>query len=81
MKLSKIKTGQKAVITSVDASDISSQRLIEIGFSVDSEVEVLIKGMNPNLTAYRVKNTIIALRDKTADKINVLLKSGGIDDR
>lgn len=77
MKLSEIKTGQTALITSVDMSCSFAQRLIEIGFSEGTEVSALIKGMNSHLTAYKVKNTVIALRDKMADKINVLLISGG----
>lgn len=81
MKLSELKYKQKAVIISLDYSASISQRLIEIGFSTGTEVEVILKGMNKNISAYRVKDTTIALRNNTADNINVLLKSGGIDEQ
>lgn len=81
MKLSKINLGQTAVITSVNPHSPSAQRLIEIGFSKGAEVSAIIKGMSPCLTAYKVKNTVIALRDETADNINVLIKQGGYDER
>ncbi len=77
MKLSEMKTGQRAIIEKIDSTYLYAQRLIEIGFSEGTEVSVEIKGMSHYLTAYKVKNTTIALRDKTAEKINILLKSGG----
>lgn len=81
MKLSKLKSGEFAIITSVNPNCISAQRLVEIGFSAGTEVSAIIKGMSPHLTAYKVKNTVIALRDKTADNINVSLKEGGSNER
>ncbi|MDO4420314.1 MAG: FeoA family protein [Ruminococcus sp.] len=77
MKLSKMKTGQNAIIKNIDSKYLYARRLIEIGFSEGTEVSVAIKGMSPCLTAYNVKNTIIALRDKTAEKVNIILISGG----
>lgn len=81
MKLSKIKLGQVAVITSVDLNSVSAQRLIEIGFSKGTEVSAVIKGISRRLTAYKVKNTVIALRNETADNINVLIKQGGTNEQ
>lgn len=73
MKLNEMKIGQQAKILSVDINSTSAQRLIEIGFSEGTDVVALIKSMNSHLTAYKVKNTIIALRNETAEGINVSL--------
>ena len=77
MKLFELKVNQKAVVVSVDTACISAKRLIEIGFSSETEVEKVINGISKNLNAYKVKNTVVALRNDITDKINVLLISGG----
>lgn len=76
MKLSKLTLGETAYIESIDPSASFTQRLIEMGFSKGSEVEVAIKGVSKHLKAYKIKNTIVALRDETADKINVIFDMG-----
>lgn len=77
MKLNDLKINQKALIVSVDASDHSAKRLIEIGFSVGTEVTKVLYGIGANLSAYEVKNTVVALRKETAESVNVLTKYGG----
>lgn len=74
MKLSQLKPGEKALIESVGLSAGLSRRLIEMGFSKGSEVEVAIKGVSKHLKAYKIKNTLVAIRDETAEKINVIFK-------
>ncbi|MBQ8573126.1 MAG: ferrous iron transport protein A [Ruminococcus sp.] len=74
MKLSDIKIGQKVKISGIDMSFDLAQRLVELGFSVNTEVKALIKGMGKSLTAYKVKNTVVALRNETADRIYVVLQ-------
>lgn len=74
MKLSEIKLDESALITSIEPTFNYARRLIELGFSVGTEVTPVIKGMSGHLTAYKVKNTVIALREETADMVNVLLK-------
>lgn len=73
MKLSKLSVGETAYIESLDQCSDISQRLIEMGFSKGTEVEIAFKGVSRNLKAYKIKNTIVALRDETADTINVTL--------
>lgn len=76
MKLSKLVVGEKAYVESVCPSALIGQRLVEMGFSKGAEVEVAIKGISKHLKAYKIKNTYVALRDETADMINVTLNSG-----
>ena len=73
MKLCELRINQKAIINFVDTSDLSALRLIEIGFSKGSEVEKVISGISKSLNAYKVKNTVVALRNNTADNIKVSL--------
>ncbi len=81
MKLSEIEVGSNARIFSIDTSYKYAQRLIEIGFSQGTVVKAVMKGLNRSLTAYSVKNTVIALRSETADKINVILNLDGSDEQ
>ena len=76
MRLSNLTLGETAYIESVDSSAFFAQRLIEMGFSKGSRVEVAIKGVSKHLKAYKIKNTIVALRDDTADMINVTFNIG-----
>lgn len=76
MKLSRLNIGEKARIISVENKSWIAQRLVEMGFSKGTEVEVAIEGLSKNLKAYRIKNTVIAIRNEVADSINVILKSG-----
>lgn len=77
MKLNDLRIGQKGFIESLDFSKSFAQRLIEMGFSLGTEVQVVLVGINKKLKAYKVKNTVVALRDETAQIINVNLNSGG----
>lgn len=69
MKLNELSKGQSALIQSVVTDSDSTQRLIELGFSKGSKVVAVIKGLTKGLTAYQTKNTLIALRDDTAENI------------
>lgn len=77
MKLNDIKINQRAIVVSVSTSAGSSKRLIEMGFAVGAEVRKVIEGISANLNAYEVKNTVVALRNDTAESVNVLIKSAG----
>lgn len=79
MKLNDLKINQKAVIISIDTKANAAKRLIEIGFSVGTEVIKIINGMSTGLCAYEVKNTVVALRNETAESVNVLTIKGGYD--
>jgi len=73
MKLTELPLSKTGVIESVDKYFSSAQRLIEMGFSKGTNVSVELVGISPNLRAYRIKNTIIAIRNETAEHINIKL--------
>jgi len=71
MKLYELNINQKAIIDYIDTSDFSAKRLIEIGFSKGSEVKKVISSISKSLNAYKVKNTVVVLRNSTAENIKV----------
>lgn len=73
MKLNELKKGQRALIKSINTESKNARRLIELGFSKGAKVESVIRGITKGLSAYRIKNTLIALRDETASIISVVL--------
>lgn len=71
MLLSELKIGETAKVISIENHSFT-RRLMEMGFCNGVSVEVYLKGMSKSLRVYKVKNTLIALRKETADKINVI---------
>ena len=71
MKLNELKKGQTALIKSVSTELNCTQRLMELGFSEETKVKAVIKGLTKGLTAYSTKSTLIALRDDTARCITI----------
>ena len=73
MKLTELLLNETGIVESVDLSLISAQRLIEMGFSKGTAISVELMGISPTLKAYRIKNTILAIRNETAEHINIKL--------
>lgn len=70
--LNKIDKGFTSEVIDINDECINKQRLLDMGFSVGTDVKVIWKGNG--ITAYQVKGTILALRYKDAGYINVLPK-------
>ena len=73
MKLTELLLNETGIVESVDLSLISAQRLIEMGFSKGTAISVELMGISPMIKAYRIKNTILAIRNETAEHINIKL--------
>lgn len=69
-KLNLIDKNASARVINIDEKCKYKQRLIDMGFSADTEVLVVLKGNG--ITAYHVRGTLLALRHKDAGYINVL---------
>ncbi len=65
--------GQKCKISTLGGSDITSRRLQELGFVKNAEVECLFKSFCGDPVAYKIKGSIIALRNIDAKNITVVL--------
>ena len=69
--LSSLDIGDKVIIEKIDDCLELKERLVDMGFTKDSEIECVLKACFNGPIAYRIKNTVIALRRKDASKILV----------
>ena len=69
--LSSLDIGDKVIIEKIDDSLELKERLVDMGFTKGSEIECVLKACFNGPIAYRIKNTVIALRRKDASKILV----------
>ncbi len=69
MLLTDLKVGQKGRIKGISPDFSLYKRLVDIGFSRDSEIECLFKSPLGDPTAYLIKGTVIALRQEDANNI------------
>lgn len=72
-KLSEVGTGKSAIVTSNEAGELLKERLMSLGLTNGAVVEVLRKGPKNNLTVYRIRGAMIALRKEESSLIKVSL--------
>lgn len=70
-ELNKLKIGQGGILKKIEDDLEIKKRLLDIGFTKGSKVECLRKGFLNGPVAYKIKNSVIALRDTDAKKIYV----------
>ena len=71
MKLSEALLNKKYIIEDNYLSNIERRRILDLGFTQNSIVIPLYKGIFNNPTAFLIKGSIIALRDDISNKIIV----------
>ena len=71
--LSEIGAGESAVVTSNEAGELLKERLLSLGLTKGAVIEVLRKGPKNNLTVYRIRGAMIALRKEESSLIKVSL--------
>ena len=59
-----LKYGEKVKISSIDTSNPSHQRILEIGFTPGQEIEIMSKAVFDDPIAFSVRGTLIAMRKK-----------------
>ena len=69
--LSSLSVGDKVIIEKIDDNLELKERLVDMGFTKDSEIECVLKACFNGPIAYKIKNTVIALRQNDASKIVV----------
>lgn len=69
--LNNLKCGEWAYICSIDTTDEIKKRLEEFGFFPESRISPAFKSPFSSLTAYRIIDSLIAIRDDIAEKIIV----------
>nr|WP_123610699.1 FeoA family protein [Mobilisporobacter senegalensis] len=70
-KLCEVEIGAMAKVENILAKDILKERLLALGLTKGSFVEVLRKGPKDNLTVYKIRGAMIALRKEESSLINV----------
>ena len=73
MSLVDLKKNQKAIIKKIDATPDLKQRLLSLGVVRGAEVELVDCSLNKSTVEIKVGNTLVALRDSEAKKIEVEL--------
>jgi ferrous iron transport protein A len=68
---SELKYGEKVIISEIDFSHPSSQRIIEIGFTPGQEIELVNKSFFNDPLAFSIRGSLIAIRKNEADCIKV----------
>jgi len=71
MSLVDLKKNQKAIIKSIDASPELKQRLLSLGVVKGAEIELIDCSITKSTVEIKVGNTLVALRDSEAKKIEV----------
>ena len=71
MRLVDLKKNQKAIIKKIDADADLKQRLLSLGVVRGAEVELIDCSLNKSTVEIKVGNTLVALRDSEAKKIEV----------
>jgi ferrous iron transport protein A len=71
MKLTDLKKSQKAIIKKIDATPELKQRLLSLGVVRGAQIEVVDCSVTKSTIEIKVGNTLVALRDSEAKKIEV----------
>lgn len=70
-ELNKLKIGETAILQNIEDDLEIKKRLLDIGFTKGSMIECVRRAAFSGPVAYRIKNTIIALRNSDTKKIHV----------
>ena len=63
---------EESIIVSVNTDINIKRRLMDIGFVKGEKVKLILKNFGDNMRAYKIKNTVMALR--VSDTKNILIK-------
>ena len=70
--LNELKINEEGTIISVNTNSIIKRRLMDIGFVKGEKVKLILKNFGDNMRAYKIKNTVMALR--VSDTQNILIE-------
>ena len=72
MKLIDVEVGEIVKVKKNSARDSLRERFLALGLTNGADVEVLRKGPKNNLTVYRIRGAMIALRSEESKLIEIL---------
>lgn len=72
MKLDDVNVGKTVKVEKNTAQDSLKERFLALGLTKGADVEVLRKGPKNNLTVFRIRGAMIALRNEESGLIEVI---------
>ena len=72
-KLHEIEIGKSATVDGLNAQSLLRDRLLALGVTKGATIQVIRKGPKQNLTLYKIRGAMIALRKEEASTITVSL--------
>lgn len=69
--LNQLVLGERATILSIETNEEMKRRLLDIGFTPDTDVTYVLKSPLGSPKAYEIKGAMIAIRNEDAAKIYV----------
>ncbi len=69
--LSELKKGQSGRIKFIDEMCKQKNRMLDMGFTKNTEITVLQESLCGKVKAYLIKNTVVGLRDSDAKYVNI----------
>lgn len=69
LRLNALSVGERMTVTAVEGDAYMKQRLEDLGFCPDTEVQCLYRAPLGDPTAYMIRGTVIALRSKDAEGV------------
>lgn len=70
-KLSAVKVGESVSVNSLQSEGAVKERMLALGLTKGAEVEVIRVGPKRNLTVFKIRGVMIALRSEESSKISV----------
>ena len=71
-RLNDLKINEEGIIIEIDTNQNIKRRLMDIGFVKGERVKLILKNFGDNMRAYKIKNTVMALR--VNDTKNILIR-------
>ncbi len=71
MTLNDLELNESAIVRRINGSESFVNRLINIGFSLDTEIKCVLISPFKNPKAYLINNILIAIRNEDAKNIEV----------
>lgn len=71
MYLNSIKNSEHYIVNKINASEKIKRRLYDIGLINGTKIKLLFKSPSNKIKAYLIRDSIIAIRDNDASKIEV----------
>ena len=74
--LSEANVGDVVSVQKNKAQDLLKERLLALGLTSGATIEVLRKGPKNNLTVFRIRGAMIALREEESNLIEIMWGGG-----